>query len=74
MKAAERGIHGLNFSDQDRPDRYEHDHEMSKSAFAKEQANQKAAFDRKAFIVKAMQVAVLVVAAGVLIRFFAGLF
>lgn len=74
VKAAERGIHGLNFSDQDRPARYEHDHEMSKAAFEKEQAEQKVSFDWKSFGIKALEVAALVVAAGVLIRFFGGLF
>ena len=74
VKAAERGIHGLNFSDQDRPDRYHHDHEMSKAAFEKEQEAGRAPIDKKKFIVKALEVAVLVVATGVLIQFFGGLF
>ena len=74
VKAAERGIHGLNFSDQDRPDRYQHDHEMSKAAFEKEKETGKAAVDKKQFVVKVLEIVVLVVAAGVLIQFFGGLF
>ena len=74
VKAAERGIHGLNFSDQDRPDRYHHDHEMSKAAFEKEGQLNKNIFDWKGFAVKALEVVALIVAAGVLIQFFGGLF
>lgn len=74
VKAAERGIHGLNFSDQDRPDRYHHDHEMSKAAFEKERQLNKNVFDWKGFVVKTLEIVALVVAAGVLIQFFGGLF
>lgn len=74
VKAAERGIRGLNFSDQDRPDRYHHDHEMSKAAFEKEQEVRKESFSWRTFAVKALEVTALIVAVGVLIRFFGGFF
>ena len=70
LKGVERAQHALNNSDLDRPSRYHHDHEMSKSAFEKEKQMPAETFSWKKFGVKVLEIAVLILTAGVLLRFF----
>lgn len=74
LKGVERAEHVLNHSDLDRPKHYFYDPELPKSTFEKQAEKESKSESTKINIPKVLEIIGVVIAVGILMRFFVGIF